>query len=132
MSKRAAGDDETSVASKKAKVDEDASDSNFPPDNQLKKDNEGNYYLDLGNMKRATVNTFKGKAQMNIREYYSDKNEDVKPGKKGITLNRSQWDIFLSGINSLSQQLETVEAGGTEKSSTSKKKSDEKKPKAKK
>lgn len=70
----------------KVKRDGDASDTaSQPPSGQLQKDEEGYSYLDvshasqfsvtrstwdmqLGNMKRATVNMFKGNAQMNIRE----------------------------------------------------------------
>ena len=42
-------------------------------------------------------------------QYFTDKNGDLKPGRKGITLNRTQWDLLLSGIDTLSERLKTVE-----------------------
>ncbi|KAF8526702.1 transcriptional Coactivator p15-domain-containing protein [Gautieria morchelliformis] len=132
MSKRSAEPEEAEVSSKKVKRSGDASDSGAKPDSNVKKASNGNSILDLGNMKRATVSVFKGNAQVDIREYYTDKNGDVKPGKKGITLNRSQWDMFLSGIDSLSEQLKTIDTDKGEEASKAKKKSGEKTTKTKK
>ncbi|KIJ54721.1 hypothetical protein M422DRAFT_24627 [Sphaerobolus stellatus SS14] len=84
---------------------------------QLQKDDEGNYYIDLGNMKRATVSQFKGKANLNIREYYTDKaSGQLRPGKKGITLNVTQWDTLLSVTSSLTEKLKEVDSGTAKKS----------------
>jgi len=47
---------------------------------------------DLGKNKRVSLNEFKGKVLFDIREYY-DAGGQLKPGKKGISLSREQWDI---------------------------------------
>ena len=47
-------------------------------------------------MKKVCVSTFKGHTLVNIREYYVDKiTGEEKPGSKGITLNKEQWDTLL-------------------------------------
>jgi len=46
-------------------------------------------------LKKVSVSKFKGQLLVNFREYYVDKSTgEEKPGSKGITLNRSQWEEF--------------------------------------
>lgn len=51
---------------------------------------EGNPYWELSDKKRVTVNTFKRKIYINIREYY-EKDGKLLPGSKGIALNEQMW-----------------------------------------
>ncbi|KAI0360912.1 PC4-domain-containing protein [Trametes cingulata] len=53
----------------------------------------GEKYLDLGKKRRATVRQFKGATFLDIREFYGDDN-DLKPGKKGISLAKEQWETL--------------------------------------
>ncbi|KAI0326603.1 PC4-domain-containing protein [Cubamyces sp. BRFM 1775] len=53
----------------------------------------GEKYVDLGKKRRATVRQFKGATFLDIREFYGDDN-DLKPGKKGISLNKEQWETL--------------------------------------
>ena len=68
-----------------------------------------------------------------LQQFYTDQNGDVKPGKKGIILNRLQWDLLVAGTDAVTEKLKVVEteavAGETSKK---KKKSDEKTMKTKK
>lgn len=53
--------------------------------------------IDIGNNKRVTVDNFKGKMLVNIREYYEDKKSgEMKPGKKGIALTEDQWEALTN------------------------------------
>ncbi|KAI1785186.1 transcriptional Coactivator p15-domain-containing protein [Ganoderma leucocontextum] len=52
---------------------------------------EGERFVDLGKKKRATVRMFKGSKYLDIREFYGDE-DDLKPGKKGISINQEQWE----------------------------------------
>lgn len=61
---------------------------------------EGDPFIDLGNKKRVTVRSFKGKLLLDIREFYGDES-DLKPGKKGISLNLDQ-------VKSQSMRSQTV------------------------
>ena len=42
------------------------------------------------------VREFKGKTYVDIREYYTDKNMDMMPGKKGISLNVEQVTLKIT------------------------------------
>lgn len=51
----------------------------------------------LGKMKFVDVREFKGMTLIDIREYYEDKNTgELKPGKKGISLQADQWEVRIS------------------------------------
>ncbi|KAJ8076476.1 hypothetical protein AAF712_000153 [Marasmius tenuissimus] len=63
----------------------------------VNKTSEGDSYVDLGKKKRATVRSFKGKALVDIREFYGA-DGDEKPGKKGISLNEDQWEMLKKSM----------------------------------
>ncbi|XP_061212068.1 activated RNA polymerase II transcriptional coactivator p15-like [Neopsephotus bourkii] len=46
----------------------------------------------IGYMRYVRVSSFKGKGLVDIREFYTDKDGDVKPGRKGIALSAEQWN----------------------------------------
>lgn len=53
-----------------------------------------------GGKKKASVSVFKGKALVNIREYYVDKaTGEEKPGSKGIALTKEQWEALLAVVS---------------------------------
>merc|ERR1712227_1180025 len=60
---------------------------------------DGTVMFELGNMKYATISQFKGKKYVGIREYYTDANDELKPGKKGIALNAEQWAAFKDSLD---------------------------------
>lgn len=49
----------------------------------------------LAGTKLVKVREFKGKCYVDIREFY-EKNGQLLPGKKGISLNPEQWRKLLS------------------------------------
>jgi Transcriptional Coactivator p15 (PC4) len=59
----------------------------------VQKNKDGDGYIDLGKKKHATVRVFKGMPLIDIREFYGDE-DDLKPGKKGISLTIEQ--VWLS------------------------------------
>lgn len=62
-----------------------------PSDAVVKKNSEGENYVELGKNKRATVRLFKGIPLIDIREFYTDKaSGEDKPGKKGLSLGLDQ------------------------------------------
>eukprot|EP01112_Ceratiomyxa_fruticulosa_P007512 TRINITY_DN1954_c0_g1_i1.p1 TRINITY_DN1954_c0_g1~~TRINITY_DN1954_c0_g1_i1.p1 ORF type:complete len:118 (-),score=43.76 TRINITY_DN1954_c0_g1_i1:103-456(-) len=60
-------------------------------------------FFDLGKNKRVSINQFKGVHYVDIREFYTDKSGETKPGKKGIALNEEQW-------NELKRQMADIDA----------------------
>ncbi|KAJ3775035.1 transcriptional Coactivator p15-domain-containing protein [Lentinula raphanica] len=65
----------------------------------VQKNSEGDKFISLGKNRRATVRSFKGSTFVDIREFYGDSEESMKPGKKGITLTPDQWEVLKSGIS---------------------------------
>uniref|UniRef100_A0A8C4U0I6 Activated RNA polymerase II transcriptional coactivator p15 n=1 Tax=Falco tinnunculus TaxID=100819 RepID=A0A8C4U0I6_FALTI len=46
----------------------------------------------IGKMRYVRVSRFRGKALVDIREFYTDKDGSMKPGRKGIALSAEQWN----------------------------------------
>ena len=44
------------------------------------------------------VRPYKGKTFVDIREYYEDNDNNLKPGKKGISLAVAQWEFFSKNL----------------------------------
>ncbi|KAJ2974177.1 hypothetical protein NUW58_g8742 [Xylaria curta] len=70
------------------------------------KDDEGNSFWPLSNTRRITIQHFKGKDYINIREYY-DNNGDIRPGKKGIMLTLEQYDALIAAIPAVNAELQS-------------------------
>ena len=61
---------------------------------------------DMGNMKKVVVRNFMGKTYIDFREYYVNKDtKETKPGKKGISLTRLQYQKLKSVIEDIDHAL---------------------------
>lgn len=58
----------------------------------------------IGKLRFVNVNEFKGKAYVNIREYF-EKDGKTLPGKKGISLNIEQWEKLKQHIEKIDRDL---------------------------
>ncbi|TRX97141.1 hypothetical protein FHL15_001935 [Xylaria flabelliformis] len=95
----ASSDEEVAKPSKKAKT---KTTSEEGPG----KDSEGNSFWPLGTTRRVTIQNFKGKNYINIREYY-ESNGELRPGKKGIMLPLEQYNALLTAIPAINVELES-------------------------
>lgn len=92
------------IQPKKLKSEKSPEHTNVQSKNAPEKetDDEGNAYYSLGRDRRISLSSFKGKRYINIREYYEDKKSgEMKPGKKGITLNALEWKNLLAVADQL-------------------------------
>ncbi|OAL01166.1 PC4-domain-containing protein [Phaeosphaeriaceae sp. SRC1lsM3a] len=98
--KRAGSDDEDSAprASKKTKGDEEEDSTPFVP--ELKTDGDKQQYVGLNasGKRRVTVREFKDNVLIDIREHWTDDSGELKPGKKGISLNLDQYNALISAL----------------------------------
>ena len=63
-------------------------------------------YLALSPAKRLTVRKWNNQVLIDIREYYQANDGEMRPGKKGISLTTSQWEVVSSCINAINWQIE--------------------------
>nr|NP_001299062.1 RNA polymerase II transcriptional coactivator [Papilio xuthus]BAM18689.1 single stranded-binding protein c31A [Papilio xuthus] len=61
----------------------------------------------LQGKKLVKVRTFKGKVYVDVREFY-EKNGDLLPGKKGISLTPEQWRKLLSLGNEINETISSL------------------------
>jgi len=85
-----------------------ASTSNAEVDSSIQQNQDGEKYVSLGKNRRATVRKFNGKPLIDIREFYVDKEEQLKPGKKGISLTPEQWEALKQCLPAIDGALATL------------------------
>ncbi|KAI5195924.1 hypothetical protein AUEXF2481DRAFT_25517 [Aureobasidium subglaciale EXF-2481] len=67
-------------------------------------DEDGNPYWELSGKRRVTLSEFKKVHLINIREYY-EKDGQMLPGKKGISMTLEQFSAFLEVLPELEDAL---------------------------
>ncbi|XP_016149872.1 activated RNA polymerase II transcriptional coactivator p15-like [Sinocyclocheilus rhinocerous] len=73
------------------------------PSGSAKSDrNNDDNLFQIGKLRYVSVRDFKGKVLIDIREYWMDQAGEMKPGKKGISLNPEQW-------NQLKEQMSDID-----------------------
>jgi hypothetical protein len=83
-------------SAKKRKVSDDDEDEDEKEEENGGDDDKEDKKFALGNKRFATVNEFKGTTLVDIREYFQDKQGEWKPGKKGISLKRDEFNKLLA------------------------------------
>ncbi|OCK88102.1 PC4-domain-containing protein [Cenococcum geophilum 1.58] len=71
---------------------------------KMKKDSDGNEYWEISKNRRVGISNFKGMALVNIREYY-EKDGEMQPGKKGISLSLDQYSNLISILPDIEKLL---------------------------
>ena len=61
----------------------------------------------LGKMKYVSVRPFKNMILIDIREYY-EKDGELRPGKKGISLQAEQWNLLKEKMNDIDQKIQEL------------------------
>uniref|UniRef100_A0A8C7R1H2 Activated RNA polymerase II transcriptional coactivator p15 n=1 Tax=Oncorhynchus mykiss TaxID=8022 RepID=A0A8C7R1H2_ONCMY len=72
--------------------------------NQDKDDNK----FQIGKMRYVSVREFKGKCLIDIREYWMDQEGEMKPGRKGISLNPEQWNQLKDQISEIDDAVKAI------------------------
>ncbi|XP_063067312.1 SUB1 regulator of transcription a [Engraulis encrasicolus] len=85
-------------SSKKQKGGESSKASGASKSSSSKKDDN---MFQIGKMRYVSVRDFKGKVLIDIREYWIDQEGEMKPGRKGISLNPEQWSQLKDQISEI-------------------------------
>ncbi|ROT41452.1 transcriptional Coactivator p15 [Sodiomyces alkalinus F11] len=67
-------------------------------------DKEGNPYWELSNKRRIGVSKFRDMTMINIREFW-EKDGEMLPGKKGISLSLQQYENLLKFVPEINAHL---------------------------
>uniref|UniRef100_A0A2K5CQ75 Activated RNA polymerase II transcriptional coactivator p15 n=1 Tax=Aotus nancymaae TaxID=37293 RepID=A0A2K5CQ75_AOTNA len=64
----------------------------------------------IGKMRYVSVRDFKGKVLIDIREYWMDPEGEMKPGRKGISLNPEQWSQLKEQISDIDDAVRKLKS----------------------
>ncbi|MBA7492567.1 hypothetical protein ES702_03117 [subsurface metagenome] len=78
--------------------------ADVPTSQSAKTDTEGNLYWDISKARRVTLSDFRGKKMVGIREYY-EKDGQMLPGKKGISMTLEQYGVLVSLLPGIEGEL---------------------------
>ncbi|KAG7477071.1 hypothetical protein MATL_G00089300 [Megalops atlanticus] len=70
--------------------------------------NKDDNMFQIGKMRYVSVRDFKGKVLIDIREYWMDQEGEMKPGKKGISLNPEQWNQLKQQISEIDDAVKRI------------------------
>ncbi|GAB0095462.1 RNA polymerase II transcriptional coactivator [Sergentomyia squamirostris] len=65
---------------------------------------DGNLEWLLEGKRFVKINEFRGRQMIDIREYY-EKDGELKPGKKGISLSTTQWKKLCGLVDEINSKL---------------------------
>jgi len=95
---------EEPVLSKRSKANGNGSDAK-PEKPEMQEDGDGNIYWELSSKRRMTIQEFKGKTLVSLREFY-EKDGKLLPGKSGLNLTPEQLTAFVMALPGLTAALE--------------------------
>ncbi|KAI4875223.1 hypothetical protein NFI96_010694 [Prochilodus magdalenae] len=70
--------------------------------------NKNDNMFQIGKMRYVSVRDFKGKVLVDIREYWMDQEGEMKPGRKGISLNPEQWNQLKEQIDDIDEAVRRI------------------------
>ncbi|KAL7392522.1 hypothetical protein ABVT39_025957 [Epinephelus coioides] len=70
--------------------------------------NSDDNMFQIGKMRYVSVRDFKGKVLIDIREYWMNQDGEMKPGKKGISLNPEQWNQLKDQISEIDDAIKRI------------------------
>ena len=70
-------------------------------------DPAGSLYLSITKLRRITQSNFKSNRKVDFREWYEDSNlGTIKPGRRGITLDKKAFTVLVNHLDVLKNWLE--------------------------
>ncbi|CAB1415267.1 unnamed protein product [Pleuronectes platessa] len=78
------------------------------PGGSSKASNSDDNMFQIGKMRYVSVRDFKGKVLIDIREYWMNQDGEMKPGKKGISLNPEQWNQLKDQISEIDDAIKRI------------------------
>ncbi|XWS50110.1 hypothetical protein CRYUN_Cryun12cG0060500 [Craigia yunnanensis] len=97
----------------KARQEKEAEAEAAVDNNQKEFDDDGDLIVcRLFEKRRVTIQDFRGKALVSIREYYKKDGKEL-PSSKGISLTEEQWSAFRKNIPNIEKAVRKMESQTT-------------------
>mmetsp|Transcript_11584 Transcript_11584/g.19747 ORF Transcript_11584/g.19747 Transcript_11584/m.19747 type:complete len:446 (-) Transcript_11584:67-1404(-) len=61
--------------------------------------------VELSNNRRASVEVYKNKPLVSVREFYQDSAGEWKPTQKGLSMNDAQWGVFMDNASDINDAV---------------------------
>lgn len=71
-------------------------------------DDDDRLICQLSNKRNVSIQKFKGKTLVSIREYY-EKDGELRPSAKGISLTVDQWQVLKSNVSAIEKAIAKLE-----------------------
>lgn len=92
------------------KAKQEAADADDNNDNQKEFDDDGDLIVcRLSEKRRVTIQDFRGKTLVSIREYYKKDGKEL-PSSKGISMTEEQWSTFKKNIPNIEKAVRKLES----------------------
>lgn len=62
----------------------------------------------MSDKKFLTVNLFRNKCRVDIREFYDDGSGEKKPGKKGVNLADTEFKVIIDNIEKIAKKMKAI------------------------
>ncbi|KAM9810738.1 SUB1 regulator of transcription b [Neosynchiropus ocellatus] len=82
--------------------------SSKPESSSKQSNKDGDNMFQIGKMRYVSVRDFKGKCLIDIREYWMNQDGEMKPGKKGISLNPEQWSQLKEQMSDIDDAIKRI------------------------
>ncbi|XP_043716038.1 RNA polymerase II transcriptional coactivator KELP-like [Telopea speciosissima] len=106
----AGADEEKKEVEEEEDDDEGGEEKRKPTISAKEYDDEGDLIIcRLSNKRRVTIQDFRGKSLVSIREYY-EKDGKQLPSSKGISLTAEQWSAFSKAVPAVEEAIKKMES----------------------
>ncbi|XP_043707861.1 RNA polymerase II transcriptional coactivator KELP-like [Telopea speciosissima] len=106
----AAADEENKEVEQEEEGGEGEEEEKKPAISAKEYDDEGDLIIcRLSNKRRVTLQDFRGKTLVSIREYYERDGKQL-PTSKGISLTAEQWSAFSKAVPAIEEAIEKMES----------------------
>ncbi|KAL9434611.1 hypothetical protein AB3S75_029290 [Citrus x aurantiifolia] len=102
--------EEQDQKSKEEQEDEDEEENEAVKNDNAEYDDEGNLIIcQLNKKRRVTIQDFKGKTLVSIREYYTKGGKEL-PSAKGISLTEEQWSALRKNVSAIDTAVKKMQS----------------------
>jgi hypothetical protein len=70
------------------------------------------FTIELSKNRKLSISKYYKNVLIDIREYYEE-NGQMKPGKKGISISKEQWDVIKKNMGNIDDAIQALMNSGS-------------------